>query len=50
MDRFSYEVVNELNRLRSSPNSFSEDIEKIKGFFKGKVLQIPNSNMGIMTK
>ena len=50
MDRFSYEVVNELNRLRSSPNSFSEDIEKIKGFFKGKVLQIPNSHMGIMTK
>ena len=50
MDRFSYEVVNELNRLRSSPNSFSTDIEKIKSFFKGKVLQIPNSNMGIMTK
>jgi hypothetical protein len=50
MDRFSYEVVNELNRLRTSPMSYSDDIKKIKSYFKGKVLQIPNSNVGIMTK
>ena len=50
MDAFSVEVANELNQLRTSPQTYSKRIRDYKKFFKGTVLRLPGSNVGIQTQ
>ena len=50
MDVFSAEVANELNKLRTSPHTYSKKIRDYKKFFKGTVLRLPGSNVGIQTQ
>ena len=48
--RFSKEVIEYFNMVRSNPKKFSSIIREYKQYFKGKVLRVPNSKVGIMTK
>ena len=48
--RFSKEVIEYFNMVRSNPKKFASIIREYKQYFKGKVLRVPNSKVGIMTK
>lgn len=43
------DVIDEINEVRTNPKAYAEKIEKLKGCFKGKVLRLPGSKVGIMT-
>ena len=48
--RFSKEVIEYFNMVRSEPKKFASIIREYKQYFKGKVLRVPKSKVGIMTK
>lgn len=48
--RFSKEVIEYFNMVRSNPKKFASIVREYKQYFKGKVLRLPNSKVGIMTK
>ena len=48
--RFSKEVIEYFNMVRTNPKKFASIIREYKQYFKGKVLRVPNSKVGIMTK
>lgn len=42
-------VIDELNRMRTSPKDYASEIRIYKQYFKGKVLRLPGSSVGIST-
>ena len=48
--KFSLEVIEYFNMARTNPKKFAEIIKEIKTYFKGKILRLPGSSVGIMTK
>lgn len=50
MQAFDQQVANELNILRTSPKHYALKIRQYINYFKGTVLKIPGSNIGIQTK
>lgn len=47
---FLAELVHEINKVRANPSSYVGIIEECKGYFNGKILKRPNSNVGIKTQ
>ena len=47
---FLLDLVEEINRVRANPSSYVDKIEECKGYFTGKILKRPNSNVGIKTQ
>ena len=47
---FLQELVNEINRVRVNPSSYVDRIENCKAYFNGKILKMPDSNVGIKTQ
>jgi hypothetical protein len=47
---FLKELVEEINKLRTNPSSFADKIDGIKVHFQGKILRLPNTNVGIKTQ
>ena len=50
MQAFDQQVANELNILRTSPQQYASKVRQYINYFKGTVLRIPGSNIGIQTK
>lgn len=46
---FEEELVQEINEFRTNPKEYSKKVEKYIGYFKGKTLMIPGTNMGMKT-
>ena len=47
---FLSELVQEINKVRSNPSSYADIIDSYKQHFQGKILRLPNSNVGIKTQ
>lgn len=47
---FLAQLVHEINKVRANPSSYVGIIEECKGYFNGKILKRPNSNVGIKTQ
>ena len=47
---FLAELVHEINKVIANPSSYVGIIEECKGYFNGKILKRPNSNVGIKTQ
>lgn len=47
---FLKELVEEINKVRLNPSSYADKIDGYKTYFQGKILRIPNSNVGIKTQ
>lgn len=50
MDIFEKQTVDELNFVRTSPQEYSNRILEYTKYFKGTLLHMPGSNVGIQTK
>ena len=47
---FAEQLVNEINEFRTNPKKYSKKVEKYIGYFKGKTLIIPGTNVGMKTQ
>ena len=47
---FLSELVQEINKVRANPSSYANIIDSYKQHFQGKILRLPNSNVGIKTQ
>ncbi len=47
---FLRELVEEINKVRANPKSYADKIEGMKAHFQGKILRLPNTNVGIRTQ
>jgi len=47
---FLSELVQEINKVRANPSSYADIIDNYKQNFQGKILKLPNSNVGIQTR
>ena len=47
---FLSELVQEINKVRANPSSYADIIDSYKQHFQGKILKLPNSNVGIKTQ
>jgi hypothetical protein len=50
MQAFDQEVAEELNEVRTSPQTYMNKILQYTKYFKGNVLHLPGSNVGIRTE
>jgi hypothetical protein len=47
---FEEQLVQEINEFRTNPKKYAKKVEKYIGYFKGKTLMIPGTNMGMKTQ
>ena len=47
---FLSQLVDEINKVRTNPSSYASKIEEFASYFQGKILKLPNSNVGIKTQ
>lgn len=47
---FLSQLVNEINKVRTNPSSYASKIEECATHFQGKILRLPNTNVGIKTQ
>lgn len=47
---FQEQLVKEINELRTNPKEYAKKLEKYAGYFKGKALHIPGTNVGVRTE
>lgn len=50
MSSFLAELLQEINTVRSNPSSYADRIHAMKAHFQGKILRMPNTNVGIKTQ
>ena len=50
MSSFLAELLQEINTVRSNPSSYADRIDAMKAHFQGKILRMPNTNVGIKTQ
>ena len=49
-EEFSLNIIKEINKVRSNPKDYSQNIKDNINCFQGKVLKLPDSKIGIITK
>ena len=47
---FEEQLVQEINEFRTNPKQYAKKVEKYIGYFKGKTLMIPGTNIGMKTQ
>jgi hypothetical protein len=50
IDGFSYEVIQELNTLRTNPKVYAQYLDEEKQYFTGNVLKLPGENANLRTQ
>ena len=49
-EEFSLNIIKEINKVRSNPKEYSQNVKNNINCFQGKVLKLPESKIGIITK
>ena len=47
---FLSELVREINKVRANPSSYANIIDGYKQYFQGKIIKLPNTNIGMKTE